>query len=70
MDGAFRHFRNCRLVEGATNPRTISTNILNFRAFKRHFRQACKIESRHALTIIDTVSLPPKDAPHVEPSYS
>lgn len=70
MDRAFRHFRNCRLVEGATNPRTISTNILNLRAFKRHFRQACKIESRHGLTIIDTATVPPEDAAQVEPSYS
>lgn len=47
----------------------LAGKLSNIRAFKRHFNQACKIESRYGLTIIDIASLSPEDAPHVEPSY-
>lgn len=57
---AFRHF--------AGTPER--GRILQWRAFKRHFRQACKIQRRHELTILDSWLLPPDNLPHKEPSYS
>ena len=45
------------------------SNIVNLRAFKRHFRQACRIEARAKLTLIDFDNLPAENVLHVEPTY-